>query len=80
MKSTVLWHATPCSLVVGPMSDTSGLTEQGASLIRVVRYKFSDVFFYLSSILFEPEDGGRMLLRNISKLLPNYTALQPRTQ
>jgi hypothetical protein len=32
----------------------------------------------LLDLLLNPEDGGDMFLRNISKLPPDYTALYPR--
>jgi hypothetical protein len=35
---------------------------------------------FLSGLLFEYEHGGDPFLRNIGKLLPNYTSLQPRRQ
>jgi hypothetical protein len=33
---------------------------------------------FLLDLLFDTEDGGGMLLRNVSWLLPDYTALYPR--
>jgi hypothetical protein len=33
---------------------------------------------YLSELLFDPEDGGRALLRHVYKLLPEYTVSIPR--
>jgi hypothetical protein len=35
---------------------------------------------YLLSLYLNPEDGGRIFLRNFSELLPEYTALHPRSQ
>jgi hypothetical protein len=35
---------------------------------------------HLLSLLFDPEDGGTILIRNISKLLPDYTLLQTKRQ
>jgi hypothetical protein len=35
------------------------------------------ILLFMLGSLFYPEDGGRMFLRNIGKLLPDYTASHP---
>jgi hypothetical protein len=35
---------------------------------------------FLLALLFDPENGGDMILRNISCLLPDYMVLHPRRQ
>jgi hypothetical protein len=35
---------------------------------------------YLLHSLFGPKDEGRLILRNVGELLPDYTALHPRRQ
>jgi hypothetical protein len=36
------------------------------------------VLSLLVAFLFDPEDEGRMYLRNVGELLPDYTASHPR--
>jgi hypothetical protein len=32
---------------------------------------------FSNGLLFDPEDGGSMSLRNVNKFVPNYTASHP---
>jgi hypothetical protein len=54
MKSSIFWDITPCSLV-----KVEEKVEQSSTL-----YLLHAVFWL--GLLFEPEDGGDMFLRNVS--------------
>jgi hypothetical protein len=53
-------------------------------LIRFTVLKMASMFWHvelggLAGLMFDPEDGRSMFLRNAGKLLPDHTASQPRS-
>jgi hypothetical protein len=75
MKSIVVWDVTPYSLVdVQRFGGSYCLHHQGLSVSRLF------LAGYLLRLLFEPDDGGSMILQNVVELLPDYMASHPRRQ
>jgi hypothetical protein len=68
-SSTAFWHVAPYSLVETYLrfGKTWCLRLQGAEKSA----------FWLLGLFFDPQDGGIAFLRNVSKLSPDYTMLQP---
>jgi hypothetical protein len=62
MKSTTLWVVTPCSLVE--------VRRHFGGTYRLLLQSLLAVSLLLLALIFDPEDGGDMSLRNV-ELLPN---------
>jgi hypothetical protein len=81
MKSTVAWDWTLCSLVdvYRHFVRTYCLRLQGQS-VRPVSKETDIEYSSLFGLIFNTEDGDSKVLRNVRKLLLDYTASLPRRQ
>jgi hypothetical protein len=76
VNSTVFWGLTPCSSERIPrFGATCHLFLRGRRVSQA-RNQQNSAYIVLD-LLFDPENGSDMLLRNV-RLFPNYTGLQPR--
>jgi hypothetical protein len=71
-KSSVFWDITPCS----PLKSTD-VSEEHAPPHSGLKGKQSKETSILD-LLFNPDEGGDILLRNVGGLSTDYTALYPR--
>jgi hypothetical protein len=74
IKRPSLWDITPCN----PLKIADVSEENVASSLRCACYLLHSGFLY--GLFFDPEGGGSMLLRNVSWLPTDHTALYPRRQ
>jgi hypothetical protein len=79
MKSSIFWDITPCSPMKAYRS-FGGIYHVSFSGLKSKQNKRSSTPFlfrvgFLIALLFNPEDGGDMFLRNVRWLLTDYTVL-----
>jgi hypothetical protein len=79
LKSVISWDITLCiPLIVnrrfgGTFSSTLKVEEETKEETIT-----KQVAGFLLGLFFDPEDGGDMFVRNISRLITHYTALHPK--
>jgi hypothetical protein len=80
LKSSVPWDITPCNplKVSRRLGGTYRLHLQGRRISQAGNQQ--KAVRALLVLVFYPEDGGDMLLRDVGWLSTDYTALYPRTQ
>jgi hypothetical protein len=84
LMSSVFWNMMPCSRLSGwHTTSSSGPKSNKAGNQDETGFKEPCCQFHaglLLDLLFDPEDCGNVLLRNVNRLSPGYMALYPRRQ
>jgi hypothetical protein len=79
---TVLWDIQPCGVVEGywHLPETYRLHLHSRSLSQASNQQEASNNGCLLDLLYNPKDGGNIFLRNVTKLLPDHTAIHPKRQ
>jgi hypothetical protein len=68
MRSTTFWDVTPYRPVKNQLTFHKNIRSASCLI-------YAD--FFLRELLFDPDDGGDTVLRNVGSLSPNQTSLHP---